>query len=391
MKLTATLGFGLFWTCFPSTWACECDIPLPKSHVSYRSTQPIVLDGVLDDEAWDKVPWTDYFGNIQGSDGPSPPPSISTRVKTMWDDEYLYVGAVMHDPMIRASTEKPVVGKPYQDNDFRLYLDYDRSNQNYKVLQMNALGLYKSVILDKSPSQNGTERLWDLGDDFKYKIFVNGEINDPNWKPVEGGYWSLEWQIPLAKLSPKTLQKRGTMGIPSYMNFQFLRTGFPPRGIVTLAPQPTGNTSPSYFLFGVNPSNASNGQSLQKRHEVGARFQFSWTPQYSNDPNNPELWGSIMFRDTTNTYKPYVKDPSVYTRFALMQLYYSQMEYAKKHHGKFANSYDKLDLNSTVIGECTPSPVIKVSNGCTEFEASIRFRKQIGHINQDKLLYFTYN
>ncbi|KAK9766225.1 hypothetical protein K7432_004845 [Basidiobolus ranarum] len=379
------LTISLFFLFISSTLAYNCDIPTSKTHVSYRASQPIILDGLLGDEAWSKVPWTDYFGNIQGSNGPAPPSSINTRVKMMWDDKYLYIGAVMHEPVIRANTEKPVVGEPYLDNDFRLYLDYDRSNQNYKVLQMNALGLYKSVILDKSPHQNGTERPWDLGDDFKYKIYVHGSVNDPNWEPVEGGFWSLEWQIPIAKLNSKTYHKRGSPGIPSYMNFQFLRTGFPRKSVVNLATQSTTNTSPAYFLFGVNPNNTS--QILQKRHNK--RYQLSWTPQYSDDPNNPELWGSIMFRDTTDTHQSYIKDPSASTRFALMQIYYAEVEYSKKQHGKFTNAYDKLDLNSTVIGHCTPIPKIKVSHECMEFEASVKFGKQTGHINQDKQLYFT--
>ncbi|ORX91411.1 hypothetical protein K493DRAFT_339370 [Basidiobolus meristosporus CBS 931.73] len=380
--LTASLLVALV----SATIACDCDIPTTKNYVSYRAVKPIILDGKVNDEAWEKVPWTNYFGNIAGADAPDAPSQISTRVKMMWDDQYYYVGAEMHEPIIRASSEKPVVGKPFDDNTISLYLDYDRSNQNYKVLQMNALGLYKSVILDKSPSQNGTEKLWDLGSEFKYKVYVNGKLNDPRWAPVDSGYWSVEWQIPLSKLSGKNLTKRGPNDVPAYSNMQYLRSGYPASSVVNLPQQPQTNTAS--LFFGIAPVNANT---LLRRHDVGPKYQFTWTPQYSNDPNNPELWGSVMFRPTTNTSKPYVEDPVYYTRYALMQLYYAQMAYAQKNQGLYANTYAALGIDSKVIGKCTPTPKIKVFNNCTQFTASIKYRNQTGHINQDKLLSFTYN
>ncbi|KAK9766224.1 hypothetical protein K7432_004844 [Basidiobolus ranarum] len=386
MKSTIALSSALLLALASPTIACECDIPTTQKYVSYRASKQITLDGKLDDEAWEKIPWTKYFGNIEGPDAPSAPSLISTRIKMMWDDKYYYVGAEMYEPIIRASTTKPEVGKPFDENSISLYLDYDRSNQNYKVLQMNALGLYKSVILNKSPAQNGTEKLWDLGSDFQYKIYVNGKVNDPSWTPVKGGYWSLEWQIPIDKLNNKNLVKRGPDDVPAYANMQYLRTGYPPTSVVTLPPQPQTDTSS--LFFGIPLVNV-NG--LLRRHNVGPKFQFTWTPQYSNDPNNPELWGSVMFRPTTNSSKPYVEDPSYYTRYALTQLYYGQMAYAQKHQGKFADSYAALGIDSKVIGKCTPTPKIKISENCTTFEASIKYRKQTGYINQEKLITFINN
>src|SRR5262245_53670010 len=60
----------------------------PKGYVCYRASQPLKIDGRLDDVAWQAVPWTDLFVDIEGD--AKPRPRFATRVKMLWDDQYFY-------------------------------------------------------------------------------------------------------------------------------------------------------------------------------------------------------------------------------------------------------------------------------------------------------------
>ncbi|KAK9760892.1 hypothetical protein K7432_014642 [Basidiobolus ranarum] len=378
--------------------ACECPLPTPKTYTSYRRSGEVEIDGKLDEETWDRVPWTESFGNVfgEGEQFPSPPENIESKVKLIWDEDYLYVGAILMDPVIRALESEAVLGETFEDNTFQLYLDHDRTNHNYKVIQMNPNGVYKSTIYNKPPSDDGFESWWDLGPDFEYKIYTHGEINNKDWKPVKNGYWSVEMKIPVDRLSVKVfnslgLRKRAedSQLLPTYMNLNFLRTGFPPKGVVNLQPQSTGttqSTTSNFFLFGLGSFNT-----LLKRHEVGPKYQTSWSPLHSNDIHHPELWGQVMFRNTTNTYKPFVPDPSYPTRFALMQIYYGEKSYAEKHDGIYTEDYEDLLVESQLVADCIGPLKIRTSEAGTSYEASIRYRKQTGHIREDRYLHFTDN
>ncbi|ORX94000.1 hypothetical protein K493DRAFT_302319 [Basidiobolus meristosporus CBS 931.73] len=379
------------------SYACECPLPTPKTYTSYRRSGTIEIDGKLDEEAWDRAPWTETFGNVFGEDEqfPRPPENIETKVKLIWDDQYLYVGALLLDPVIRALENEAVLGEVFDDNTFQLYLDHDRTNHNYKVIQMNPNGVYKSSIYNKPPSDDGYESWWDLGPDFEFKIYTHGEVNNKDWKPVEDGYWSVEMKIPLDRLSARVFDSLGikkraeeTSAMPTYMGLNFLRTGFPPKGVVNIQAQSTTvqSTVSSFFLFGLG-----NFNTLLKRHEVGPKYQTSWSPLHSNDIHHPELWGQVMFRNTTNTYKPFVPDQSYPTRFALMQIYYGEKAYAATHDGVYTENYQDLDIDVQLVEDCIGPLKIRTSDDGVSYEASIRYRKQTGHIREDRYLHFTDN
>ena len=72
-------------------------------------------NGVLDDEAWKEVEFTDDFVDIAND----VVPRFRTRVKMRWDKKYLYVGAVVEETQAWANLTKhdSVI---FQDNDFEV-------------------------------------------------------------------------------------------------------------------------------------------------------------------------------------------------------------------------------------------------------------------------------
>ena len=110
-----------------------------------------------------------------------PKPRCATRMKMLWDDQYLYIAAELEEPHLWATlTEHDSV--IFQDNDFEVFLDPDGDNQNYCELELNALNTTWDLLLTK-PYRDGGRAInaWEiLG--LKTAVHLDGTLNDPRDK-----------------------------------------------------------------------------------------------------------------------------------------------------------------------------------------------------------------
>jgi hypothetical protein len=66
-----------------------------RLHAS-RASEPIRIDGRLDEAVWQSAPAATGFRQIEPvQDAPA---TLETEVRVLFDDEHLYVGAVVRDP-----------------------------------------------------------------------------------------------------------------------------------------------------------------------------------------------------------------------------------------------------------------------------------------------------
>src|SRR5260370_33147538 len=68
----------------------------PRGYVCYRARGAVTIDGKLDDAAWQAVPWTEDFVDIEGDLRLRP--RFRTRVKMLWDDRSFYIAAGLREP-----------------------------------------------------------------------------------------------------------------------------------------------------------------------------------------------------------------------------------------------------------------------------------------------------
>src|SRR5258706_3672632 len=94
----------------------------PRGYVCYKARSPLTIDGALDEAAWRDAAWTDDFVDIEGSRQPAP--TLRTRVKMLWDDQYLYIGADLVEPALWA-TLKAHDSVIFHENDFEFFIDPD--------------------------------------------------------------------------------------------------------------------------------------------------------------------------------------------------------------------------------------------------------------------------
>lgn len=164
----------------------------PYGYVAYHTTEAINVDGVLNEAAWANAPETELFHDISGEGFPTP--QYKTTAKMLWDDDYLYVSAVLEEPNVWANlTQRDTV--IYYDPDFEIFLDPTGDAHNYYELEFNAAGVLFDLSLEmpyRAPRRNFVQFQWDCPG-LKSAVKVNGTLN--NHKDTDQG-WTVECAIP---------------------------------------------------------------------------------------------------------------------------------------------------------------------------------------------------
>jgi hypothetical protein len=326
----------------------------PRGYVCYRADRPPRIDGRLDDPAWQSAPWTEDFADIEGD--AKPRPRFRTRVKMLWDDRYLYVGAEMEEPHVWGTlTEHDSV--IFQDNDFEVFIDPDGDNHEYYEFEINALNTGWDLFLSK-PYKDGGSALnnWEIPG-LKTAVHVDGTLNDP--RDMDRG-WSVELAFPWAVL-----------------------------GEAAHRPAPPGAGD----QWRVNFSR------VEWRHEVVAgkyrkvdgkrEDNWVWSPQGVINMHRPETWGYVQFstaRPGATVFRP---DPAGPVRHLLHRIYYAQRGY-RKQHDRWASTLRDLGLGRLECEGLIGPPVLQTT--ATGFEATAVIRRPEGgaqrwHIREDSRIF----
>ncbi len=121
-----------------------------KSFEIFRTTSKPVIDGRLDDVAWESAAFVDDFHQTTPTDGAVP--SEVTIVRVTYDDEFLYIGADMRDSSpekIRAT--QMVQGKMFfSDDRFYVMLDSFNNKRNDYFFQVNANGVRREALRENN-------------------------------------------------------------------------------------------------------------------------------------------------------------------------------------------------------------------------------------------------
>ena len=178
----------------------------PKTYVVYKADSTINIDGIADEKIWKETPFTEDFIDIEGRKIPNQ----NTKVKMLWDKDFLYVYAKLEEKDIWADiTKRDAV--IFYNNDFEVFINPSNDNHNYGEIEINALGTIWDLVLNKPYNVGGKPKNhWNLNN-LKSAIFIKGTLN--NSKDIDE-FWSVEMAIPLnafaelknkPKLNPKDI------------------------------------------------------------------------------------------------------------------------------------------------------------------------------------------
>lgn len=285
----------------------------PKYYICNRAKEKLIVDGNVNKSFWDNAAWTDEFVDIEGD--LKPKPWKRTRVKMLWDDEYLYFGADMEEDQIWATlTERDSV--IFYDNDFEIFIDPDGDTHKYYEFEMNALNTIWDLLLTKPYRDDGSPiNSWDIRG-IKTAVKINGELNNPVAKNIG---WSVEVAIPWSVLKECAKEKR----MPEhgeYWKVNFSRVEW------------KTEVKDGKYSKVINPE---TGKSYPEDNWV-------WSPMGIINMHYPELWGFLVFNnEDKNHIKEFTIPQDEIIKWQLRKLYYRERNFYEKN-GRYSDNFDEL-------------------------------------------------
>lgn len=169
---------------FPFPWPQD-DI---AHYTAYRAAASIHIDGRLDEASWQAAPRSPRFTDLIHGD----PAIHDTRASVLWDDENLYVGYWIEEPIVTATlTERdaPI----YTNNDVELFI---AGKDTYYEFEINALGTIYEVffIWEEAYEKGGYSQIPEFSRNTKGAVPFNGVgfTNHPRGPRI--GFWN--WDFP---------------------------------------------------------------------------------------------------------------------------------------------------------------------------------------------------
>jgi hypothetical protein len=160
---------------------------LPEYRV-HRARPPPVIDGVLNDAAWERAAPITLVNSLDGSPG-----RVRTTAKLLWDEKYLYVSFDCEDPDVWATFTKrddPL----YTQEAVEIFIDADGDGRTYNEIEVNAANTLFDAYFPAR--RQGMDLSWDS--QALTAVTVQGTLNDASDKD-EG--WRVEMRIPIDRLA----------------------------------------------------------------------------------------------------------------------------------------------------------------------------------------------
>ncbi len=250
---------------YVGVYAKYADSSVLKKYTVHKVLTPVTIDGMADD-TWQQAPWSEPFIDIEGNNKPTP--YLTTRMKMLWNDDYLYVLAQLEETDLWASlTEHDAI--IYRDHDFEIFIDPDRDQENYFEIEINTFGTVLDLFMDKTYSNGGIANLkWNAAG-LLSAVVKEGTINQNN--DTDKG-WTVEMAIPF-----NALNHAGNTYKP--VNGQIWKINF------------------SRVEWTLDKQNATYKKRTGKDGKPLPEFNWVWSPQGIINMHYPEKWGLVYFED----------------------------------------------------------------------------------------------
>jgi hypothetical protein len=290
--------------------------------VVYKTSKDIIIDGKAEEQDWTTTPFTSNFTDIEGVKIPKQ----LTNVKMLWDDNFLYVYAKLHEQHIWGDIKKrdQVI---FYNNDFEVFISPSNDTHNYGEIEVNALNTVWDLILNKPYNVGGKPKnKWNLNT-LKTAVFIKGTLNDPS--DIDE-YWSVEMAIPLdafaeLKNRPKVKPKDGEQWRINFSRVQW-----------------------DYDLI----------DGIYSRKKINKKFlpeyNWVWSNQGAINMHLPENWGYIHFSDKHATSPIEFKHQTdVLTEQVTYALYraiaFKNLKVLKKEKTGFQIQFEPIKIKDQII------------------------------------------
>ena len=312
----------------------------PYGYVIYKTTEPIKVDGKLDEGVWAKAPYTESFVDISGEGFPTP--RFNTRAKMLWDDDNLYIAAELEEPSVWADLQQrdTIV---YYNHDFEVFIDPDGDSHNYFEIETNAIGTIFDLFVQRPyrVKQRAFVTFEWNAPGMQLATHINGTLN--NSKDKDKG-WTVEIAIPHKALAAEfdNYYKAG-----NYMRLGFSRVEW-------------------------QTVSDKRGHESRKKDADGKYLpedNWTWGPTGMIAMHMPERWGYVYFSgkiagQETEIFK-YPADRPI--EKLLWAMYYAQEDQFNQT-GAYYNKTEQFKLVDSEVKALPKGSILKTEATSNKFE-----------------------
>jgi len=300
----------------------DSDIVNPKTYVVYKTITPIIIDGKATESNWENAKSTSNFIDIEGIKIPNQ----QTNVKMLWDDNFLYVYAKLHEEHVWGDIKErdQII---FYNNDFEVFISPSNDTHNYGEIEINALGTIWDLVLNKPYNVGGKPKnSWNLND-LKSAVFIKGTLNE--FTDIDQ-YWSVEMAIPLnafaeLKNRPKVKPKNGEQWRINFSRVQW------------------------------DHEITDKGYSRKKENnKFLPEYNWVWSNQGAINMHLPENWGYIQFSDNHPTSPiPFKHQTDIITEQVTYALFrsiaFKKLKYLKLKEPGFQIQFEPIKIKQETI------------------------------------------
>lgn len=256
------------------------------SYTAYRTKGNMVVDGKLNEQAWELATKSPRFVDIING-GPA---LYDTRVAVLWDDEYLYVGYWIEEPYVSATLDNHG-DLLFNENNVELFID---GGDTYYEFEINALNtIYEVFFIWKDAYEKGGKYdvpEFDLYQNNTYTFGGNHDrLSKSFWDGTHprGVRWAFrDWHFPGLKTA---VNINGTINDKNQTDKGWtVELAFPWSGMKWLA---DGRSLPPEEGDTWNFQFARYEKLISLNQNVG----WAWTPTGTDDNHRPEKFTPIQF------------------------------------------------------------------------------------------------
>jgi hypothetical protein len=267
------------------------DIVIPKHYILTKTNEQIVIDGIENESSWKRALYSDLFIDIQGVKIPK----YDTKMKMLWDENYLYVYAQLEEPHIWGDLKQrdTVI---YYNNDFEIFIAPSGTTRNYAEIEINCLGTVWDLLLNKPYRDRGNaNNHWNLNG-LKSAIQIKGTLND--YHDIDS-MWTIEVAIPMDALLELKNRRKSMPKEGDQWRINFSRVEW------------------DYDIV-----NGVYQRKKEKDGEFKREYNWVWSNQSVINMHEPEKWGFIQFtNDSSSVKKTFIEDESMLIEQVLFALF----------------------------------------------------------------------
>ena len=246
-----------------------------------RTGEPIVVDGRLDEAAWQRVAWSTPFVKMDSG----APVALDSRIALSWDDDCLYAAFRYEDHEIWGTHTEHHDHVYHNDSDAQIFI---QGEGGYYELGVNAINTIYEVFwtwLEPVVERRDVALLNQFFSTENFLYFV------PRKGDRLGRFGETDWELPGLK---HAVQVDGSLNCPAIVdNGWTVEFALPWQGMVRL----TGRQDPRPRPGDVWRIGASRCQHFHDPEGNNVSVDWSWNRHGWINMHIPERWSRVRFSD----------------------------------------------------------------------------------------------